>query len=820
LIAAKVDSVSEIALASERNTEATLHLSRSQVASGTVRATAEVSLPADTTVECVWEAGGQREPLFVAKVQSGGAWGPCELPSKREGTLIFRLSGGDLIPVEEIRHTDPALRDFVVDFQALMGTSQWARVTNQKGVPVEGVRVEVEWASEKGRLRSVAWSNEEGRAELCGCPQTECDLRATKPGLVEFSWPGIYIVTPGDIEVSLVPAGRVIGTVVHAGMPVEDFRIYSWTEGPKSAQSHRVPRNAEGRFELDTISLDRVTLLASSPGYSESEPVTVDLSYGQTQAVVMELAPGVSGYGHVVDAYSGVPLVGATVQPLTEFSGEVLGPQGSIQFVDAAGEFEVQGIAAGSARVAVECPGRVSVRSEGQVDSSGRVNFGVIPLAERQDLDIQLRGTAPFDTSDVWFMADGEYPISYLPIGSSGHLVVPDVAPGIYSFLLVWDDGTTLKKRQDLRPGEQWSVEFEFSKGNSFQVQLIADEGGSLPEDLKISAAFSSPREEWVSRAVAVDESGVARFDHIGSDSVFVQVASGSWLNLLATKQVTLDHSGTQLVEIELSGRSLEIHAVDPKGKPLDEGFITVNPTDPSIRWVSFQHISSTDPLTVGGISLDEVVVSVRHSVLGLGLKTVAMQDEGLTEVTIEVGNGLPLELRVRDVEGPVPAVRCMLIPKGITTRGYQGDTDVNGALRYDNFPPGRYIADLDRYGYWPVDHELEFRGEASIELPIRRRGNFEATIYGLGGAQVTGVPVELLSLEFDTPVSAWLEAGKLSSETARLTSDVQGRVFAKGIPRGAYRWSLAKPDGTTLSGEVQVPPGGTASEAISLEGE
>jgi hypothetical protein len=44
--------------------------------------------------------------------------------------------------------------------------------------------------------------------------------------------------------------------------------------------------------------------------------------------------------------------------------------------------------------------------------------------------------------------------------------------------------------------------------------------------------------------------------------------------------------------------------------------------------------------------------------------------------------------------------------------------------------------------------------------------------------------------------------------------------VFAKGIPRGAYRWSLAKPDGTTLSGEVQVPPGGTASEAISLEGE
>jgi hypothetical protein len=299
-----------------------------------------------------------------------------------------------------------------------------------------------------------------------------------------------------------------------------------------------------------------------------------------------------------------------------------------------------------------------------------------------------------------------------------------------------------------------------------------------------------------------------------------MSVASGSWLNLLATKQVTLDHSGTQLVEIELSGRSLEIHAVDPKGKPLDEGFVTVNPTDPSIRWVSFQHISSTDPLTVGGISLDEVVVSVRHSVLGLGLKTVAMQDEGLTEVTIEVGNGLPLELRVRDVEGPVPAVRCMLIPKGITTRGYQGDTDVNGALRYDNFPPGRYIADLDRYGYWPVDHELEFRGEASIELPIRRRGNFEATIYGLGGAQVTGVPVELLSLEFDTPVSAWLEAGKLSSETARLTSDVQGRVFAKGIPRGAYRWSLAKPDGTTLSGEVQVPPGGTASEAISLEGE
>jgi len=87
----------------------------------------------------------------------------------------------------------------------------------------------------------------------------------------------------------------------------------------------------------------------------------------------------------------------------------------------------------------------------------------------------------------------------------------------------------------------------------------------------------------------------------------------------------------------------------------------------------------------------------------------------------------------------------------------------------------------------------------------------------GSGGAQITGVNVDLRSLEFDVPVHEWLESGKLTDDAVVLTSGVQGKVIANGIPRGAYRWTVIKPDGTTLTGTVEVPPEATAFEAINL---
>ena len=796
----------------------TLQVLSRQTARGRVHS-AVGSLPlVGATVQCQWRSGTQRRPVFVSRVRSDGEWGPIDLPAFSQGLLSFRLSGGDLVPVEQSRSADQLLDTYVVDFYANNAGTQWAKVADSADQPISDARVEISWVTQSGELHAEAWTGPDGRAAVRGCPQTQCDFRVTKPGYAQYQWAGIYVVTPGDIEVTLQEAGIVTGEVRIGDRPVGEFQIHSWVADPGDSQIHHIPSAADGRFRLNTLPTGRVTLIASSAGLQESNPVTVDLAAGVPQSVVLQLKAGRAGYGQVVDSYSGSPILGAAVEVLVEHSGEVVGSKGVGATTDAAGRFEVSGLPEGSSTISVAYPGRVGVQGTGEVDANQRVNYGVIPIAARQDLAVRLLGEAPFETNDVWFMADGPEPIGYLPIDPSGQLMIPDVAPGVYSFMLVWDDGSVLKKREDLRPGEAWAIEFEYAKGGGLEVQLLPIEGQSLPADLKISAGFTSWSGEWVSRAVPVGAEGRSVFDYIPDGSVFIQVAQGSYINLLATKEHHLGGSNSRRVEIELSGRSIEITAVDPKGNLLDEGFITINPMDSTIRWVSFQHLNSTDPLTVGGISLDEVGVSVRHPELGLGFETVTMNPEGTTQVTVEVGNGLPLELRIRDLDGPVPAVRCMLIPKGVTTRGYQADSDATGALRYPGMPPHTYTADLDRYGYWPVDHEFEFRGEPVIELPIRRRGNFEATIYGAGGAQIHGLTVDLHSLEFDTPVSTWIESGRITSESGNLTSDVQGRVFAKGIPRGAYRWSLTKPDGSELSGVVEVPPGATANEVILLE--
>jgi hypothetical protein len=818
LIAADDESQSEIDLASETRDEIVLQTQPKRTARGTVAAPTSIPPQTQMAVECWWESGLRRESLFLTQVRRDLSWGPIGIPTRRTGILRFRLSGGNVIPVEVTRTPASEPGEIYVELLAVLGKAQSAHVEDQAGAPIEGARVEVIWKTGTGVGRAIGWSSHDGSASVSGCPQTNCEARASKPGYEEFRQPNLYVVTPDILEVVLGRAGQISGIVTYEGSPVEEFQVYSWTDDPGNAQMHSVPRNEEGRFLLETVPLGVVSLIASSAEHPGGKPVTLELEEGVPREVLLELEKGTDGYGQVVDAYTGAPLPQASVLLMSLYSGKTLGPRGTPTLVSSDGRFELDGVSPGSAEVVVECPGRVSVQSIGTSDSNGGVSFGVIPLAARQDLEVRLLGEAPFDTSNIWFKAEGAHPISYLPIEPSGHLLIPDVAPGIYDFQLVFDDGTLIEKRDDLKPGEDWLVQFEFGKGQPLDVQLVAPLGGELPDQLKISASFVSPRGEWVSRNIWVGQDGRARFDHLLGDTIFVSVAAGGWFNLLATQCVHLDQSGSQVVEIELTGRSLEISAIDAEGEALDQGLVTVNPVDPGILWVSFHHLSSTEPMIINGISLDELVVSVRHPVLGLAFKKFRMNDEGSTQVSIEVGRGLPLELRVRDVEGPVPAVRCMLIPMGVTTRGYQGETDVDGALRYDGCPPNLYTADLDRYGYWPVDHEFEFRGESTIELNLRRRGNFEATVFGADGAQVYGATVDLHSIEFDTPVSAWVESGKLSKSSAGLTSDVQGRVFAEGIPRGAYRWSVLRPDGTMLSGEFQVPPGATAREVILLE--
>jgi len=816
LVASAGESVSALRLTPPRDSELVLRLGDRCTARGRLSFPAGTPVPVATRVECSWEDGLQRETLFNAPVAEDGGWGPMFLPRRPSGAYRFRLIGGDLVPVESLLAAEELRPDNLIDLEVRFGKTQPCVVTDSAGEPIEGVAVEFVWKTDEGSLRSVAWSDENGRAPLRGCPQVHGDLGATKPGHVEYRWKGIYVVTPGDIEIVLERAGRLVGQVLHEGLPVEEFQIFSWSDLPSDAEVQSFHGRRSGEFLLDTVPTGTLSLLASSPGLQESEVVVVELTSGEPQEVVLNLETGTTGSGRVVDAYTGDPLPDAVVDVLAEVAGQTLGPRGSPMRVAADGRFELEGLAPGSAQVLVSCPGRVSAQGTGRTGSSEGLEFGVIPLATRQDLEVQLLGDPPFDTSELWFMAQGEYPISYIKVDPSGYLLVPDVAPGIYTFMLVYDNGSIIQQRQDLRPGESWRVEYDFDPGPPLEIRLKGIDPADLPDAIQVGATFSTPANGWVTRAVGVNEEGVAYLNHLHGDTAFVMVST-SYYNLLASRNVELDHSGSQVVEIELTARSLEVQARDPDGTPLDEGFITINPTDPSILWVTFQHLTSTDPFLVTGISLDEVVLSLRHPELGLAFETVSMNSEGVTEVTIEVGHGLPLELHCRDIEGSVSAVRCMLIPRNVTTRGYRAESDADGRILYAGMPPNHYTADLDRFGYWPVDHEFEFKGESLIELDIRRRGNFEASVIGAGGAQLTGVEVDLRSLEFDVPVSEWVEDGRFPKGAVVLTSNVQGRVVAEGIPRGPYRWTVTKADGTSLTGTVEVPPGATVFESIHI---
>ena len=231
--------------------------------------------------------------------------------------------------------------------------------------------------------------------------------------------------------------------------------------------------------------------------------------------------------------------------------------------------------------------------------------------------------------------------------------------------------------------------------------------------------------------------------------------------------------------------------------------------TDPLLRDV---------PEAEGHKILDDRYVlfafSESHGVIN---QEVQMRPDGQTDLVLEFGDGSPLDLEVRDIDGGVAGVSTYVIPAGFIASAVIAKTDLAGQAHWPGVAHGEYSVHLDRYGYWSGYQTIQFEGQSPVTLSFRRRGNLSAVITNSAGSSLSSVHLDLHSVEFNTTVAAWLGDGKLEASAASLQSDAQGRVHATGIPHGVYRWTATAADGSTGFGEIIVPPGSTLDTSLQV---
>ena len=221
------------------------------------------------------------------------------------------------------------------------------RVVDGDGVAIAGADIgagDLDQPLLVGKTRSDA----DGKFVIGGLGHGPYDVYARSEGFALRRRANITL--PGaEIELVIAASGAIAGAVTSAEGVVRDFTVevarYFGADAPPQLTRLRFA-STDGRYRVSGLSAGSYRLVVTAAGFAPVEVAGVEVTSAETREVAVRLAPGSSLEGSVVDAVSGVPVVGAVVVLAT-------GHEGVHGYSDAAGQFLLRDLAPGRRTVEV-----------------------------------------------------------------------------------------------------------------------------------------------------------------------------------------------------------------------------------------------------------------------------------------------------------------------------------------------------------------------------------------------------------------------------------------------------------------------------------
>ncbi len=373
---------------------------------------------------------------------------------------------------------------------------------DEDGAPVEDALVA---AVHRGHSRFfAARTDEEGGFLLGPVPAGPYAVLGWSEGRI----PAVETSPSGDMELKLVAAARVEGTVERDGTPVAGAEVRTDVACSPSVTT----TDAEGRFVLERL-LPARTAVAAFSG-EEGGLATVDLTAEDREGLVIALAPGGAVAGEVRDD-AGAPIAGVRVA----LEAELLD---MAAVTDPEGRFRLAGLPADAYTVwlfppaGYVRPGPRAIRVEqgGEVRASYRLLRGAriagvvededgIPIADAAIVGrrIRERGPLPGDWDarrDLETRSD-----------RAGAFALEHAAAGAWR-LSVTADGY-IPAAFDAQAPEELAV--TLLRGGALDVEVVDESGAPVPGALLGAVALQPQGGETFREEAAADASGWHRFD-------------------------------------------------------------------------------------------------------------------------------------------------------------------------------------------------------------------------------------------------------------------------------------------------------------------
>src|SRR5262249_12301437 len=131
-------------------------------------------------------------------------------------------------------------------------------------------------------------------------------------------------------------------------------------------------------------------LVASCEPYAQSRPVQVTVPAETSTSVQLELQPGLTGIGRVMNGISSAAIDAAQLQLFVSNKGIKLDTARRSVMTDPRGQFQMDGLQQGSNILEVSADGYQTLEVERQIGSSPLVDLGTISLYPTQTVVARL----------------------------------------------------------------------------------------------------------------------------------------------------------------------------------------------------------------------------------------------------------------------------------------------------------------------------------------------------------------------------------------------------------------------------------------------
>jgi hypothetical protein len=602
----------------------------------------------------------------------------------------------------------------------------------------------------------------------------------------------------------------VSGRVLAHGRPVTSGTVRlvaDLTDG--RALEHREAaidrETGEYRFEQVLPYTVPYRLMAFAPGYAPTEGPRVLVVPPRTDAVRhdIEVREGIPLRGTVLDAATGQPVAGTAVR-LVELvaNGKRLGPELPMECQSDSAGFFVLGQVAPDARylgVVADRPDYARaverlVIPEGAlgVDLTLRLHRGATVRVTVSDVDgSRLRGF------ELHLDGVGTDFRSMVIPGDTG--VLERVEPGAYDLAVgIWThpdaswNGTTLRRSIELAAGESRDERFALGAGGRVRGTI---RGPAIERGRRFSAYVLNAQcgyEVW--READADGNYDLRPILPGRKEILVETADGG-PRFEERRVVDVVQGGDHVVDFEFPAGGVAGTVKEVRGKPVEGAWVALvpanpSPADPQRRYGA--QAAQDGRFAAAGIPPGDYAYEARADGFGVseGHVTVPVDDK-VAELGIELLPEALLRLSVVDRAGaavPKPDVTVRrddlrgvrFQPKGV---------DDAGRHIVEQLTTATYVVAVEAKGLFLAQVPVACRSGVTTDLVVtlRRLGDLEVALRGELGERLAGEPFGLVDRETGESAAAWLEQGRVSSDSGALSTGHDGHVVLRGLPEGEY---------------------------------